>query len=195
MPRRNGKPAAPTVFLERLEENPLLGRVAEAFDAPVGALLGSGPLSDALRGRAVGHAVHPLLIQVPLGAMLSAGVLDLTQGARAGSQSRLLMGVTCLAVVPAALSGWAEWANADDRTKRVGIAHAALNITGALASVASYLVRRRRWSPTAAVLTGLAGVAFSGGGMLGGHLSLVRKYASHDRPSDLEGTLRGRFAG
>ncbi len=195
MPSRNGKPAAATVFLERLEQDEALGRLATAISAPVGAVLGSGPVSDALRGRAVGHALHPLLVQVPLGAMLSASVLDLTQGARAGSQSRLLMGVTCLAVLPAALSGWAEWANADDRTKRVGIAHAALNVAGALASVASYLVRRRGWSPTAAVLTGVAGAAFSGGGLLGGHLSLVRKYASHDRPSDLEGTLRGRFPG
>jgi hypothetical protein len=32
------------------------------------------------------------------------------------------------------------------------------------------------------------------GGLLGGHLRLVRKYASHDQPSNLDGTLRGRYA-
>jgi uncharacterized membrane protein len=193
MPDTPEKPAATTEFLERLEQDPTLGRLAAALTATVGSALGSGPLSDALRGRQLGHALHPVLVQVPLGALLSACVLDVAQGSRAGRQSRLLMGLTCLAVVPAAVTGWAEWANADDRTKRVGVAHAALNLTGAVTSVASYLVRRRGWSPAAAVLTGLAGAAFGCAGVLGGHLSLVRKYASHDRPSDMEGALRGQF--
>lgn len=193
MSEASGKPTAVTVFLERLEQHPVLGTLAAAV-APVAAVVGSGPLGDALRGRALGHALHPLLVQVPLGAMLSASVLDLLQGERAERQSRLLMGLTCLSVVPAAATGWAEWSHADDRTQRVGVAHAALNVTGAAASVASYLVRRRGWSPTAAVLTGLAGAAFGAGGLLGGHLSLVRKYASHDRPSDSEGVKRGQFS-
>lgn len=193
MPATRGNPAATTVFLERLEQDPTLGRLAEAA-APVGAALGSGPLGDALRGRAVGHALHPLLVQVPLGALLSASVLDLTQGRRAGDQSRLLMGLTCLAALPSAASGWAEWAHADERTQRVGVAHAALNVAGVVTSVASYLLRRRGWSPAAAVLTGLAGTAFGFGGLLGGHLSLVRKYASHDRSSDLAGAAHGQFS-
>lgn len=192
MPGASGKPTAVTVLIERLEQDPTLGKVATAA-APIGDLFGTGPMSDVLRGRSVGHALHPLLVQVPLGAMLSASVLDLLQGERAESQSRLLMGLTCLAVVPAAASGWAEWSRADDRTQRVGVAHAAVNVAGAVVSVASYLARRRGWSPIAAVLTGLAGAAFGVGGLLGGHLSLVRKYASHDRPSDTEGMQRGRF--
>lgn len=192
MSRAQGEPTAVTVFLEGLELHPVLGRLATAA-APVGTVFGSGAVGDALRGRALGHALHPLLVQVPLGAMLSASVLDLLQGERAESQSRLLMGLTCLAVVPAAATGWAEWSHADDRTQRVGVVHAALNVTGAAASVMSYLVRRRGWSPVAAILTGLAGAAFGAGGLLGGHLSLVRKYASHDRPSDSEGVQSGQF--
>jgi len=179
--------------MERLEQNELLGQAAEALTEPVGSLLGSGALSDALRGRTLGHAIHPVLVQVPIGAVLSAAVLDLTQGRRANAQSRLLMGLAWVSLAPAALSGWAEWVRADERTKRVGIAHAALNGTAALASAASYLARRRGWSPGAAVLTAIAGAALGCGGVLGGHLSLVRKYASHDRPSDSEGSTRGQF--
>jgi hypothetical protein len=194
MPPTSGNRAAATVVLERLEQDATLGRLAGELSTPVEAALGSGPLGDALRGRAVGHALHPLLVQVPLGALLSASTLDLVQGQRAAAQSRLLMAVTCLSVLPAALSGLAEWTRADDRTKRVGVAHAALNVAGAVTSVASYLVRRRGWSPAGAVLTGLAGIAFGLGGLLGGHLSLVRKYASHDPASDNEGVLHGQFA-
>jgi len=194
MAATTGKPAVPTVFLERLEQDATLGRLAQQASKPFGALLGEGALGEALRGRALGHALHPLLVQVPIGALLSASALDLVQGRRAADQSRLLMGLTCLAALPAALSGWAEWVRADDRTQRVGIAHAALNITGVVASTASWLARRRGWSPAGAVLTGVAGAAFGAGGMLGGHLSLVRKYASHDPASDGEGALRGQYA-
>ena len=194
MPSTSRKRAATTVFLERLEQDATLGRLAEQLSPPFDALLGEGPLGDTLRGRTVGHALHPLLVQAPLGALLSASALDLVQGARAADQSRFLMGVTCLTALPAALAGWAEWTHADDRTKRVGVAHAAVNIAGVVTSLASYLARRRGWSPAGAALTGVAGAAFGLGGLLGGHLSLVRKFASHDPASDDEGVLRGQYA-
>ncbi len=194
MPPTSGNRAATTVFLERLERDATLGRLAEELAPPFEAFLGSGPLGDTLRGRTVGHALHPLLVQVPLGALLSASALDLVHGGRAADQSRLLMGVTCLSALPAALSGWAEWTHADDRTRRVGVAHAALNVAGVVTSAASYILRRRGWSPAGAVLTGVAGAAFGLGGLLGGHLSLVRKYASHDPASDGEGVLHGQYA-
>jgi len=195
MPEQQTSRTPTTLFMERLEQNEFLGQAADTMAGPVSSLLGGGPLSDALRGRTLGHAIHPVLVQVPIGAVLSAAVLDLTQGRRASAQSRMLMGLAWISLAPAALSGWAEWAHADQRTKRVGIAHAALNATAAVASAASYLARRRRWSPGAAVLTGLAGAALGCGGILGGHLSLVRKYASHDRPSDSEGSTHGQFDG
>lgn len=195
MPETKTSQTPTTAFMERLEQNEMLAQAADAMTGPVASMLGSGPLSDALRGRPLGHAVHPVLVQVPIGAVLSAAVLDLTQGRKAGDQSRMLMGLACISLAPAAVSGWAEWSHADERTKRVGIAHAALNAAAALASAASYLARRRRWSPWAAVLTGLAGAALGCAGLVGGHLSLVRKYASHDRPSDSEGSTRGQFDG
>src|SRR6185369_10782720 len=148
MPFSTRKPAAITVLLERLEQDPTLGSVAATLAPSIGAVLGSPVVNDTLRGKALGHALHPLLVQVPLGAMLSASALDLLQGERAGDQSRLLMGLTCLGVVPAAATGLAEWLKADDRTQRVGVAHAALNLAGAITSVASYVARRRGWSPT-----------------------------------------------
>ena len=183
-----------TTLLERLERDPALGRAADAMSEPVDAVLGAGPLGDALRGRSIGHALHPVLVQVPIGAVTCAAVLDLMQGRKAAAQSRLLMGLACLTLAPAAFSGWAEWAHADDKTKRVGIVHAALNATAGVASFASYVARRSGWSPAAAVLTGVAGTALGCGGLLGGHLSLVRKYASHDEPSDTEGSVHGAYS-
>ncbi len=192
MPGTKNTPSMVTTLLERLEQDPTLGRAAEALATPMAAALG-GPASDVLRGRPLGHALHPILVQLPVGALVSASVLDMLQGPRAAGQSRLLMGLAALSVVPAAATGWAEWVRADDRTKRVGVAHAALNLFAGATSLASYLLRRRTWSMAPVALTGVAGVAFGAAGLLGGHLSLVRKYASHDRASDLEGPLHGEF--
>ena len=77
----------------------------------------------------------------------------------------------------------------------LGLAHGSegARSPAAVASALSYLTRRRGWSPAAAALTGVAAAALSAGGVLGGHMSLVRKYASHDQPSDAEGSGRGRF--
>ncbi len=192
-PHVGGSPV--TAVMESLEENPALGRVSAALGPAVDQVLGSGAVGDALRGRQLGHALHPLMVQLPIGALVSAIVLDVMQGPRAARQSSLLMGLACLSVVPAVASGLAEWARADDRTQRVGVAHAACNTVGAVAAVASWAARRGRWSPAGAVLAGIAGTAVGVGGLLGGHLSLVRKYASHDQPSNLDGTLRGDYSG
>ncbi|MFD7554627.1 hypothetical protein ACFV9E_08855 [Streptomyces sp. NPDC059835] len=39
-------------------------------------------MRDLLRGRQLGHPVHPVLVQVPIGCRLSASVLDLVPGTR-----------------------------------------------------------------------------------------------------------------
>lgn len=194
MDHPDGGASAVTAMMEALEEHPVLGRISAAVGPGLDRFLGAGAAGEALRGRPIGHALHPLLVQLPIGALVSAIVLDFAHGPRAARQSSLLMGLACLSVVPAVASGLAEWVKADDRTQRVGLAHAACNVVGATAAVASWAARRGRWSVAGAVLSGVAGTAVGVGGLLGGHLSLVRKYASHDRPSNLDGTTHGEYA-
>lgn len=182
-----------TEIAEYLEQQPALGRLADRLDRPLRSLVGRGAIGDVLRGRAAGHALHPALVQLPIGTLASAVVLDVAAGARAADQTRLLTGLTCLAAVPAAAAGLAEWTQADPRTKRVGVAHLGLNVIGVAAVGASYLLRRHRWTPAAAVLSGFAMAAVGVSGALGGHLTLVRKYASHDQPSDGLGMSSGAF--
>ena len=111
MPAAHAATTSTTAFMERLEQSESLGRAAEEMAKPMGSLLGEGPVSDALRGRPLGHALHPVLVQVPIGAVLSAAVLDVVQGRKAQAQSRLLMGlvsahpVTATFIGDASLSG------------------------------------------------------------------------------------------
>lgn len=182
-----------TTFAEGLEENPTLGELRDTLTQPVTAVFGDGPVGDLLRGRSMGHALHPVLVQVPLGAMLSAVALDLTQGKRAARQSRFLIGLACLGALPAVASGLAEWTKADDRTQRVGVAHAGLNAVATATAGISFLARLGGWSRFGAATAVLSSLVYGVSGSLGGHLSLVRKFASHDSPSNTEGFERGRF--
>lgn len=191
MVRRNGSSAA-TAWAEHIEDEPRLARAA-ASARPVAAAAVPPPVRELLQGRSIGHALHPLVVQLPLGTLFSAVILDLLQGEDAHRQARLLVGVTALSALPAVATGVAEWLDADDRTQRVGVAHAVANAVGTTAALASVLTRRTPWSKAGPLWAGVAGMAYAVGGYLGGHMSLVRKYASHDEPSDREAVTRGLY--
>jgi nitrite reductase/ring-hydroxylating ferredoxin subunit/uncharacterized membrane protein len=160
-----------------------LGDVA-ALDAPAKPLgkavrgaLGPGGLRDALSGRPLGHAAHPLMTDVPIGTWTSATILDAIGGRSAQPAARRLIGVGIAAALPTAASGFLDWADtepADDEVRRVGLVHAAANVA-ALSLYGASLLARRRGATGRGRLLGFAGagvLAFSG--HLGGHLSYAK---------------------
>jgi nitrite reductase/ring-hydroxylating ferredoxin subunit/uncharacterized membrane protein len=153
----------------------------EALDAPAGKILGvlsrtikPGRARDVLSGTFLGHALHPLLTDVPIGTWTSALILDLSGGPRAQPAARRLIGVGVLAALPTATTGWVEWADSAKTrtsTRRVGVVHAAANVTALSLYTASYLARRRGGDGRALALAAASALAV--GGHLGGHLSYV----------------------
>ncbi|MFF8942238.1 Rieske 2Fe-2S domain-containing protein [Streptomyces sp. NPDC014864] len=154
--------------VDRLERWSGADRVVDALRTAVRSVpLGAG--RDALHGRWLGHPLHPLLVQVPVGTWLSAGVLDLLPGARRGP--RVLIGVGLAAALPAAVSGWVDWAELHSRQQRVGLVHALAN-NAAVSLFTASLVTRLRGRDGAGKALGFAGLAAVGlGGALGGHLA------------------------
>lgn len=155
-----------------------------ALDAPATAIgtqirniVKPGPVKDALSGTWLGHALHPLLTDVPIGAWTSATLLDLFGGRESRPAAQRLIGFGLLAAGPTAWAGWSDWADSeqgDDEVRRVGIVHAAANGTAATLYGASLLARRRGAHGTG-VLLGLAGAgAMGAAGWLGGDLTLAR---------------------
>jgi nitrite reductase/ring-hydroxylating ferredoxin subunit/uncharacterized membrane protein len=129
-------------------------------------LIRPGKLRDALHGVWLGHPLHPMLVQVPIGAWLSASILDLARGDERAA--RLLVATGLIAAVPAALAGAADWSEQHEQQMRVGIFHAAGNVVALGLCGASLASRNPRLS-RALRLTGLAAVSASG--LLGGHIS------------------------
>ena len=179
MTETNG--AAPTrpamhVLPERLANVEQLDRPAQALAALTGRI-GPGRLKDALSGTWLGHALHPLLTDLPIGTWTSATLLDVMGGEESGPAADRLIGVGVLTSLPTAVTGATEWADtqrSDENVRRLGIVHAAANVV-ALGLFAASLLARRRGNRGGGKALSLAGMgALSVGGHLGGHLSYAK---------------------
>jgi uncharacterized membrane protein len=136
--------------------------------------------SELLRSGLIGHALHPLLTDLPLGFWTSATLLDLRGRQADREAAQRLIGAGLLAAAPTALTGLAEWARTGSREQRVGALHGALNAVASTLYVASYVARSRRRHGLG-VATALLGAAVTGAsGYLGGHLTTARKVGSRD---------------
>src|SRR6478609_1593350 len=137
--------------------------VAARLQGLVHQAVGRGDLQDALTGRWLGHALHPMLTDLPIGFWTSAFTLDLVGGRRGRAAAQRLVGLGVLSALPAIASGAADWSDTYGAERRVGTVHAALN-TAALACFAFSWNARRRGRHAKGVLWGLAGSAVATGG-------------------------------
>ncbi|MEW1632476.1 Rieske (2Fe-2S) protein [Streptomyces sp. NPDC093801] len=178
--RRTPGPGPLLAAVERVEQAPqadaLIGGLRRAVRA-----LPLGPARDLLHGRPLGHPAHPLLVQVPVGTWLSAGVLDLLPGRQRAAP--LLVGVGLAAAVPAAAAGWADWAELPPEQARTGLVHALANTAGVALYAASLHARARGRGLRGRALA-MAGLATVGAaGALGGHLAYRQAAgANHAEP-------------
>jgi uncharacterized membrane protein len=162
--------------LEQSDSLDGLRRVYATLSGPVDRWSGS----DLLRSGLVGHALHPLLTDLPLGFWTAATALDLRGRTEDRAASRWLVGAGLAAAGPTALTGLAEWARTGREAQRVGALHAALNGVASTLYLTSYVARSRRRHGLG-VAAALAGAALTGvSGYLGGHLTLARKVGSRD---------------
>ncbi len=164
----------PMVAVARwLEGRSGLDEVVHAVATPVTGVLANYPgLAGLLHGKPLGHALHPLLTDLPIGLWTGANTLDLVGGPRSREAADLLLGLGILSAVPTVAAGLADWSAAERRVQRVGLVHAAVNGAGTLLYCVSWTLRRRQHR-TAGIVVGLvaAGVV-TAGSYLGGHLSL-----------------------
>jgi nitrite reductase/ring-hydroxylating ferredoxin subunit len=135
-------------------------------------------LRDALHGVWLGHPLHPLLVQAPVGAYLSAAVLDVLPGGARHSPRLVALGI--VASGPAALAGAVDWSEQHEQQMRVGVVHAAANLTATALYGASLLAH----GPRAGRALRFAGLTAAGlGGLLGGHISFRQAGgANHAEP-------------
>ena len=168
----------PVALTRRLEESTALDPVVSALRPVAGALVAKPVVRDVLRGTWLGHALHPLMTDAPIGFWVSASVLDLVGGPGARPSAQRLVGLGLLLAAPTAWTGWAEWSDSGQREQRVGVVHAAANGAAVALYLASWAARRsdrhRRGTTLGLAASGALGL----GGYLGGHLVSARKVGS-----------------
>jgi len=153
-----------------IERQDWLDRVGGALDGVItGTFERAGEVGrrvkNFLHGTWLGHPLHPVLTDVPIGAWTAALVMDaidrpITWNGRgrhsAGADAAIAVGVAGAAA--AATAGLVDWHHTDDGARRVGLVHGLLNTAVLLLYGTSLALRRSGHRPAGRAL-GYAGFA------------------------------------
>ncbi|HZR12925.1 MAG TPA: Rieske 2Fe-2S domain-containing protein [Acidimicrobiia bacterium] len=156
--------------LHRIENTPALDSAGKALQAAAGPLTRSDTTKSALSGTWLGHRLHPLLTDVPIGAWASAAFLDVFGGRHSSKAARRLVGIGILAALPTAAAGLSDWEDTYGGEQRIATTHALVNATGLTLQLLSWRARGKGHGLRGRMFSALALGAVVAGGYLGGHL-------------------------
>jgi nitrite reductase/ring-hydroxylating ferredoxin subunit/uncharacterized membrane protein len=157
-------------WLKPVEES-LQKLVHRAFSA--GGTRGQ-KVKNFLHGTRIGHPLHVILTDIPIGAWTAGLVFDgldmvsENRGFRVAADGALGIGVA--GAVAAALAGLADWSDVDPPARRIGLSHAALNVGGLTLFAASLMARRRKARGRARAFAMLGYAIVTTAARLGGNL-------------------------
>lgn len=158
-------------LLHPLEKLEALDPAADWLSTRINDLVGGGPLKSLLSGTWLGHPLHAMLTDLPIGLWSAGMVLDAVGGEELGDAADTVIVAGILSALPTAAAGLSDWADTYGPERRVGMAHALANIGALSLFSASVLLRRSGARGTGKVLSALGYGAVTAGGYLGGHLS------------------------
>ncbi|MFY1705396.1 MULTISPECIES: DUF2231 domain-containing protein [Micromonospora] len=176
-------------FLTKIEQARALDRVGDRVQRVVESTLRPQRVRDLLHGVWLGHPLHPAMVQVPVGAWISAAVVDLLPGQRRAATA--LVGLGTVSAVPAAVAGFNDWAALSRDQRRVGLVHAAANVVGLALYSGSLAARLTGRHGTGRALSYLGLGAVSAGAYLGGHLAYTQGAQVNQSVSELHRISEG----
>ncbi|HUK34622.1 MAG TPA: DUF2231 domain-containing protein [Vicinamibacterales bacterium] len=168
-----------TNALVRLADQPALDRVARPLSSAVRHAYSRGgtggqAVKNAMHGVWLGHPLHPVLTDVPIGAWTTGLVLDAVgalrrdRGIRRAADVAMVVGLAGAA--GAAITGLTDWSEVDGQSRRTGLLHGLLNLTATALYVAAYALRKSG-ARTAGTSCAVAGYTIAlGSAFLGGDL-------------------------
>jgi nitrite reductase/ring-hydroxylating ferredoxin subunit/uncharacterized membrane protein len=96
------------------------------------------PIRDLLVGRWLGHPLHAVLTDVPIGILFLSLIFDLLRMPEAAGWA-MLVGI--LAMLGAALAGFADYADTDGKARERATLHSTLMVVALVGYALSFLVR------------------------------------------------------
>lgn len=179
-----------------VSHNKTLDKVANQLSAAVDAAMEKVPegqrdrVADLLHGKWLGHPLHPILTDLPLGAWGFAVFVDLVtigeKRTKPSADAAIAFGIA--AALPTAIAGAMDWRQTDGEARRIGTAHALLNSV-ALSTYVLSMLRRPKHGTSARMLS-LAGYGVvCASAYLGGHLMMAARVGTKHE-SDAVGPQR-----
>jgi len=135
-------------------------------------------VKNILNGTWLGHALHPVLTDIPIGAWSCTVVLDVasfsaeSNGIAQGADIAMALGI--LGATGAAVTGLTDWSDLDGTDRRVGLMHGLLNSGILLTNVGSLLLRLTGRRRAGIALSTMGYVASLFSAYLGGELSFAK---------------------
>ena len=165
-------------IIDTIAKQEWLDQAADPLQEAVhGAFVGEAgrALKNALHGTWLGHPLHPVLTDIPIGAWTVAAVLDLLEAVsdreEIGTAADAAVAVGIAGALGSAITGLTDWSDTSDKGRRVGLAHGLLNIAATGLYVTSLVMRRRNRNRGTAIGLSMLGYAISSSSAwLGGHL-------------------------
>src|SRR5437773_4671825 len=169
-----------TNALSRLSDQPVLDAIAQPLTQAIrGTYQAAGATGqrakNALHGVWLGHPLHPVFTDLPLGAWTTGLVLDAV-AARNGDGATARAADVAIAVglagaAGAAVTGLTDWSETSGRARRTGLVHGLLNIAATTLYATAYILRKNgaRSSGQTCALAGYSvavGAAWFGGDLV-----------------------------
>jgi len=120
-------------------------------------------LKTFIHGTWLGHPLHPVITDIPLGAWTLAVIFDIiylfnrTTTWTTAADLSIIIGV--VAALGAAVTGYTDWNETIDRERRVGVAHGLINMLVLIIYVASLIVRGAGGNRGLGIVLALVGYA------------------------------------
>ena len=140
------------------------------------------PIQDFLNGKWLGHSIHAVLTDVPIGALTLVVIFDVLDLRSAGN---VTLAFAILAMIGAAVAGAADYSDTDDEPRTVATVHATLMTIALLIYIVALALRLSSpagdWTiPVVLSLIGyviVAGAAWVGGEVVYGLGNMVNRHA------------------
>jgi nitrite reductase/ring-hydroxylating ferredoxin subunit/uncharacterized membrane protein len=127
-----------------------------------------------MHGTWLGHPLHPVITDVPVGAYTATAVLDSLELAghdkySAGADVTLAVGLA--GALGSAVTGLTDWSGTTGRSRKVGLVHGMLNLGATALYATSFFMRKNKGSRGTAITLAMVGYGISAvAAYLGGHL-------------------------
>lgn len=171
-----------------------LDRLAEPLQSAIRALFQrTGSVgqwaANALHGVWLGHPLHPVLTDIPIGAWtvgLALDAIETSSGSESfGKAADTAIQIGVAGAGAAAVAGYTDWQHLNGKPRRAGLLHALLN-TVALGLFIASLTSRKKGDRSTGKALALAGFTIAGtSAYIGGELVFAQKIGVNHAPLDI----------